>query len=72
MTVTLIPYRTLHFRVPATLVLQVFRIILDNEISYSIERIDENAQIMHVVLSVDMSKGYQRDAVPAIERHIAE
>lgn len=68
MTVTLIPYRTLHFSVPNTLALSVLRTVLDNEIKYSIERISDDKRFMCLVLSVDLSKAYQCNAAAAIEK----
>lgn len=67
MVAALIPFRTLHYSIPQTLLIRIFRIVVDNEISFFIEGLSEDDQLLFMTVSINLTKGYQRNAVAEIE-----
>lgn len=68
MTAILIPFRSVHFSIPQALIMQCLRIIIDNEIAYSLERITNDDQFATFTLSINLTKEDQRNAVIQVEQ----
>lgn len=72
MNVNLIPFRTYHFAVPASLVLSVLHLIITNDVRFFIENIGDDLQFLSLTVSVNLTKSYQRKAAAEIESLITD
>lgn len=72
MAVTIIPFRTVQFSVPTPFLMQVFRIIVDNELVSFVENISEDNQFLILAIRVNLSKTYQRNALAQIEQLVLD